>query len=165
MNRTFGIAAVLAVLLLGSGCSDDTSAQVTEAPAPGFGRASADDLAHLALPIYPYANASDSDVVKKTKDGLHSITLMTTTYQPYASVDAWYAAHLDIEFRVSHLGSASDGQSSIYADREPDDAPGPPSLQRSVKIEPAKDATGRAIEIITLATVSDSTVAPHKDWY
>jgi len=117
------------------------------------------------LPVYPWANAADSDVVKKTDAGLHKFTLMTTTYQSFRGVDEWYASHIDTEFGVRHLGSAPDGQVSIYGHNEPDDSPGPPDLQRSVTIEQAKDATGRALVIITLQSISTSTAIPPKDWH
>jgi hypothetical protein len=165
MKNTLGTAAALAVLLA-AGCSDGSSASAsaTNTPAPGFGRASHDDLVRIDLPIYPWANAADSDVIKKNDDGLHKFTLMTTTYQSFRTVDEWYAEHLDSEFGVHHLGSA-DAQSATYAHDEPDDATGPPTLQRSVTIESVKDAKGRPLVVITLQATSTSTAIPHKDWH
>ena len=137
----------VSAVLLASGCSDDSSSDASAAAAPtatpGFGRATASDLARLDLPVYADASPSTRDA--------------------YAAVDAWYAAHLDSEFKGSRLGSPRDGQSSVYSDSEPDDAP--PTLQRSVTIDSAKDATGKAIVIVTLRTMSTSTEIPKKDWH
>jgi hypothetical protein len=91
------------------------------------------------------------------------MTLMLTTRDAYADVDAWYAAHLDSEFKGSRLGSPRDGQSSVFADVEPDD--GPPTLRRSVTIQTAKDATGKPIVIVTLSSASASASIPLKDWH
>jgi len=165
MKNALGTAAALAVLLA-SGCSDGPSASAsgTSTPVPGFGKASHEDLRHIDLPIYPWANPADSDVIKNNDGGLHKFTLMTTTYTSFRSVDEWYASHLDTEFGVRHLGSSPDGQSAIYAHNEPDDDAGPPTLKRSVSIESVKDATGRPLVIITLQAISTSTAIPPKDW-
>lgn len=157
----------VSAVLLASGCSDDSSSDASAAAAPtatpGFGRATASDLARLDLPVYADASPSDSDLSKSPKNNGYTMTLMLTTRDAYAAVDAWYAAHLDSEFKGSRLGSPRDGQSSVYSDSEPDDAP--PTLQRSVTIDSAKDATGKAIVIVTLRTMSTSTEIPKKDWH
>jgi len=160
MSNTMRLAAALAVLLA-AGCSDGGSAgTATATPEPGFGRATRDDLRHLDLPVYPRANTSDSDVIKAVENGWHSITLATTTYASFRDVDEWYAGHLETEFQVKHLASAQGDQAATYSDVEPADDT--PLLKRTVSLEPAKDATGKAIVVITLHTDSASGKIPSR---
>gem|GEM_PF-6896206 len=154
--------ALFGLLGLCAGCTDEeqaASSAATPAPRYAHGQMSADDLAHLDLPIFP--TIRDVSVIRKMDGPGYAMTVMLTTFEKFQDVDEWYSDRIDDDFIATVDGTPATGLRTVHLDVNGN----PPVFERSVTIEDAKDSRGGDIVVITLQTMSTSKYVPRKDWH